>query len=506
MSSIAPAASILVVRGGDSRDILIVERSRSLRFFGGFMAFPGGKVHPADARGPILPPGFAGAGLVVTAARELFEETGILLARRPDGSFPPRSADFDAWRRQLLDGAADFNEQLIQGELTVGRDDFLPLGNLVTPAFSPIRFDTTFFMATLPPGQAPEAWKGEIENAFWADAHVLLERWRRGECMISPPTLTMLEALEGRHGSEMPVVLQELLGRLGGEHAGPIYFSPAVELIPLRTEALPPSTHTNAYLIGRDPAYLLDPGPSDPGEQGRLLTLLEERQAAGVRLEAVLLSHHHRDHIGAAGVCAQHFGVPVRAHSLTASVLNGKLALGADIHPGERLDLGQRPSADGPWFLEAIHTPGHAPGHLVFYEPGYRLLFAGDMVSTVSSVVISPPEGDLTLYLDSLKRLQKLPARLLLPGHGGVSSRPEQTIEEWLSHRAKREQMLLDLLAKSPRSPAELALELYKGVPDHLFRFAELQVRAGLQKLQREGRVESSSAEDGEFWQLSPGS
>jgi glyoxylase-like metal-dependent hydrolase (beta-lactamase superfamily II)/8-oxo-dGTP pyrophosphatase MutT (NUDIX family) len=505
MSSIAQAASILVLRGGDSPDILTVERSRTLRFFGGFVAFPGGKVHPADAHGPIVPAAgaaaFANPGLVVAAARELFEETGILLARRPDGSIPPRNSEFDAWRRQLLDGSAAFNEQLNQARLSIAQNDFVPLGNLVTPAFSPIRFDTTFFIATLPPGQPPEAWSGEIERILWADAQALLESWRRGECLISPPTLSMLQTIEGKLASDIPGLLQQLLRRCDGEHVGPIYFSPEVELIPLRTEALPPSTHTNAYLVGRDPAYLIDPGPSDPEEQRRLLSLLEERKVAGVRLRAVLLSHHHRDHIGAAGVCAQHFGIPVRAHSWTASALKGRLALGDDIHDGERLDLGLSPSAQGPWYLEAIHTPGHAPGHLVFYEPSYRLLFAGDMVSTVSSVVIAPPEGDLARYLDSLERLQKLSLRLLLPGHGSVSSRPRQTIEEWLLHRAKREQMLLDLLAKGPHSAAELALELYKGVPDHLMHFAELQVRGGLEKLQSEGRVRSIKLERGECWQ-----
>src|SRR6202040_1481243 len=106
------------------------------------------------------------------------------------------------------------------------------------------------------------------------------------------------------------------------------------------------------------------------------------------------------------------------------------------IQDGDRLDLGTRPDGIGEpggvsprgWDLQALHTPGHASGHLAFYEPHYRLLFAGDMVSTISSVVIAPPDGDLTIYLESLRRLAALDCGLLLPGHGSVSSESQKTL------------------------------------------------------------------------------
>ncbi len=146
-------------------------------------------------------------------------------------------------------------------------------------------------------------------------------------------------------------------------------------------------------------------------------------------------------------------------------------------------------TGSGPWSLHALHTPGHAPGHLAFYEPHYRLLLAGDMVSTLSSVVIAPPEGDIAVYLDSLQRLKALGCRLLLPAHGGASSRPAETIQEAILHRVKREEQLLAALGPSPRTVRDLADDLYRGVPPPLLRFAELQLLAGLQKLAREGLV-----------------
>ena len=192
------------------------------------------------------------------------------------------------------------------------------------------------------------------------------------------------------------------------------------------------------------------------------------------------------------------------AHPWTAQALRGRVEVARLLQDTERLELGACPDGSGPWHLEAVHTPGHAPGHLAFYEPHYRLLFVGDMVSTLSSIVIVPPEGDLAVYLDSLRRLQTYDCRLLLPAHGNVSSRPQETLREALAHRVKREQQLLAALGPTPRTIAELAPELYKGTPEALMRLAEKQMLAGLQKLQREGRVQAAGEGLVAAWRLSP--
>ena len=157
--------------------------------------------------------------------------------------------------------------------------------------------------------------------------------------------------------------------------------------------------------------------------------------------------------------------------------------------------------ADGrrPWFLEAVHTPGHASGHLAFFEPFYRLLFAGDMVSTMTSIVIAPPDGDLNIYLQSLHRLRALPARMLLPAHGNVSAQPTQVIDAALEHRAKREWQLLDTLGDGPAAIDDLTARMYRGTPEPLMRFARAQVLAGLLKLHAEGRARPI---DAERWEL----
>jgi glyoxylase-like metal-dependent hydrolase (beta-lactamase superfamily II)/8-oxo-dGTP pyrophosphatase MutT (NUDIX family) len=489
---ITPAASVLLARQPGSHEVFLVKRGRDLRFFGGFWAFPGGKVAADDD------PAFYKQS---AAARELFEETGTLLARRADGCYPTSGSELDHLRRELLADKIPFAKILTDLGLTLWPEDFQLIGDVTTPAFAPLRFETTFFVANLPPGQQPEIWPGELEEGRWANAADMLASWTRGECLLSPPTLMTLQAIANCSAQDAPARLGPLLASLQAGKIHPIFFAPGVQMIPLRTMGLPPSTHTNAFLIGTGPIYLLDPGPAEPDEQARLFDLLEEHAQAGRRLTAIVLSHHHPDHIGAANACAERFSLPIWAHSWTEEKLKDRITVTRTIQDGEHLPLGRCPDGSGAWHLEAVHTPGHAPGHLVFYEPRYRLLFVADMISTVSSVVIVPPEGDLTLYMQSLTWLHSFDCRLLLPAHGNVSAQVQKTIDDAIDHRIKREEQLVLALADGAHTIDELAPELYKGLPEPLMRFAKLQILAGLIKLQREGRAEQS--EDRTAWKLS---
>jgi glyoxylase-like metal-dependent hydrolase (beta-lactamase superfamily II)/8-oxo-dGTP pyrophosphatase MutT (NUDIX family) len=497
VSGITEAASVLLARGAGSAEVFAVRRAAALRFFGGFYALPGGKVHAEDvatAATHLLPAAERPDPhdlRRVTAARELFEEAGVLIARQQDGTFPCSAPEWAGFRRDLLAGHVTFAELLQRLGLTLCREDFTFTGTLVTPPFTTIRFDTTFFVAHLPAGQEAEVWPGELDEGRWTTAAGLLEEWTRGTCLVSPPTVTLLEALCDQPVAEAPRRLAALLESLAAGAVPPIFWSPTVQMLPLQTVALPPTAYTNAYLIGSGPRYLIDPGPSAAGEQERLFAVLDAHQEAGRRLSAVVLTHHHPDHVGATAACARRYSVPVWAHPWTARKLAGTIGVSREVHEGDRLELGTAPDGRGSWHLEALHTPGHAPGHLAFYEPRYRLLLAGDLVSTLSSIVIAPPDGDLAVYLESLRRLQTLDCRLLLPGHGTASARPKETLAEAITHRLKREEQLLGALGPAPRAVAELMPELYPGLAAELKWLAELQVLAGLQKLQAEGRAEN---------------
>src|SRR5579872_6039855 len=127
---ITPAASVLLARGPGSRDILAILRGAHLRFFGGFWAFPGGKLCSDDENGGAPDPTLHARR--VAACRELFEETGVLVARHTDGSFPTRNADLDACRQALLDGHLAFPRMLAERQLTIRDDDFQLIGEITT--------------------------------------------------------------------------------------------------------------------------------------------------------------------------------------------------------------------------------------------------------------------------------------------------------------------------------------------------------------------------------------
>jgi glyoxylase-like metal-dependent hydrolase (beta-lactamase superfamily II)/8-oxo-dGTP pyrophosphatase MutT (NUDIX family) len=506
VNGIAEAASVLLSRGPGSREVFVVRRAEQLRFFGGFFAFPGGKVCPADAQ---LSPATSGGGhertlsaRQVAAARELFEETGILVARHADGSLVPAEG-LGPLRREMVERQLPFAEVLGKLGLTIWSSDFVPVGSLTTPDFTPLRFDTTFFVAHAPPGQSPHDWPGELDTGRWTTATELLDEWQRGQCLVSPPTLLLLESIRDRPVEAAPGRFAE---HVHIRHAGAIpaiFFAPDVQMIPLHTQGLPPSTHTNAYLIGSGPVYLLDPGAIEPAEQQRLFDLLDAAAAGGKRLAAVLLTHHHPDHVGAANACAQRYAVPILGHAATTQAMQKHVTIARELVDGERLDLGSAPDGSGRWHLEAIHTPGHAAGHLAFYESHYHLLFAGDMISTLTSIII-PPDGDLAVYVDSLRRLLSYDCRLLLPSHGSPTARPRQTLEQAIEHRAQREEQLLAALRHGPRTATDLAGEFYKEMPPPVRRLAGWQVLAGLRKLQQEGRVVLIEANGEARWGLFP--
>ncbi len=256
-------------------------------------------------------------------------------------------------------------------------------------------------------------------------------------------------------------------------------------MLPLRTPTVPPATHTNSYLVGTGELAWIEPASGFPEELAYGQAWVEAHLARGKRLRALLLTHHHPDHIGGAAAMRDRFGVEIWAHDCTAQRLSGKLEIDRLIEHGEHIEL------DGPtpMTLEAIHTPGHAPGHLCYLEPASNSMIAGDMVAGVGTILVEKTDGDLELYLASLRAMRDRQARRLLPAHGPAIEDPWERLSFYIKHRLEREAMIVAALANEPRTLDQLVEVVYATTPKTQWVFARYALEAHLIKLAREGRA-----------------
>lgn len=258
---------------------------------------------------------------------------------------------------------------------------------------------------------------------------------------------------------------------------------PTLALEPLVTRVLAPNPSgmtldgTNTYLVGEPgsgQAVLVDPGPDEAAHLDRVTAALTDRDA---RCVAILVTHHHWDHAEAALPWAENFGVPVAAADPAVAG-----PLGQVLQPGEHLRLAETT-------IEVVPTPGHCADHLAFrIESGAVLV--GDHVLGRGTSVVTHPEGDVVVYLESLRRVYDLGPSALYPGHGPeLTEDPIAVLDFYLAHRRYREQQLLILLATAAQPVSALVAVIYADVPQPLWPAAEQSTRAALVKLEAQGRV-----------------
>jgi glyoxylase-like metal-dependent hydrolase (beta-lactamase superfamily II) len=252
-------------------------------------------------------------------------------------------------------------------------------------------------------------------------------------------------------------------------------------------------TGTQTYMIGAGEVAVIDPGPDIPDHVEAMLKSLE-----GERVAAILCTHTHRDHSPASRPLARATGAPIVGCAPLAIDDDGPRADAAfdfDYRPDRVLANGERLEGEG-WALAAVATPGHTSNHLCFALEGTGALFTGDHVMGWSTTVVSPPDGDMTAYMESLDTLLARDDTAYYPAHGPAVDAPHAHVRALIAHRRMRERQILDRIeAGEARIPA-MVETLYRDVDPRLHPAAGRSVLAHLQDLERRGLVRS----EGEAW------
>lgn len=469
MSSNQPThtSGVVLTRGaGDALEIFWARRPHDAGFMGGFFSYFVGRVEREDHTTPIDVDErdideqdlAVAREFYAAATRELFEESGL---------------NFEASRLQHL-------------------------GGWQTPGWLDEDFYTEFFWLHLTDEECDRLGVDELhkqvdrdEIAFseWIRPADALNRWSTGRAPMTPPLVAILDIFANTPSD----------GRAGALEArwqahrrdAPMQIVGGLSVLPLETATIPPATHTNCYFVGDERFVVIDPGTADDAEFALLFDAIDERVDAGHELVAVVLTHHHRDHVSGVASVVERYGTQVWAHAELSARLEG-VPVDHELEDGEAIDLGEDT-------LTCLFTPGHAPDHLCFFHERTKSVIAGDLVASKGTIVINPPEGHVGQYMESLRRIRELGPRTIFPAHGWAITNPTARLDYYIAHRTERERDILAALRRAQTSvtPIDLVPEVYDDVPAHVWPLAARSLLAHLVHLVEEDFAETDGQK---FW------
>lgn len=507
-------ASAFILINQEQTKVLWAQRNPNIKFLGGWHAFPGGKVEASD--GEIEVRNCEDDSLekfIVAAVRECFEEVGVLLVRNGEKLTKGQRASLHS---DLVSGVFTFAEIIKDWNLWIDARDFFYTGFWTTPQFSPARFKTRFFIALCPLKQMPFAAISEMRNVEFIEPRNALKVWKKSEVLISPPVLIALQELSAAENQtddltgdergltqinqKLKNLSQKLLekSQIRGGEIDFVELNPRIICFPVKTETLPPATHTNCFIVGKKEFVVIDAAARDEFEQQKLFELIDELIERGGVCRAIITSHSHRDHTGGERALRNHLlkkyamRVHLYAHILSIEKLFGIVNENVEITLSDG-DLFTLADETGKKFvLKVLHTPGHARGHLAFYDEAFGFLLSSDNVVGADSVIIAPPEGNMIDYLTSLERLKNLPnLRFLCGSHGAAVFDAKSKIENYIAHRLRREKNIVYAIENGAKTVREIVEKVYADTSPELWKLAEKSVEAHLEKLVTEGRTAS---------------
>ena len=253
---------------------------------------------------------------------------------------------------------------------------------------------------------------------------------------------------------------------------------------------------TGTYIVGRGEVAVIDPGPDLPDHLEAILKAVE-----GERVTAILITHHHSDHSPLAGPLKAATGASIHGCAVVGREVEdtGEVKMEAghdhDFAPDISLCGGGEVSGPG-WTMQAIPTPGHTSNHICYALKEENCLFSGDHIMGWSTTVITPPDGDMSDYLESLARIRARGFTTLWPTHGPPIRDVTPFIDAYAEHRQQRIDQILTALAAGPARVKDLVPRLYADVDARLWPAAARSMLAAILHLERQGRIAAEAGPD----------
>ena len=236
---------------------------------------------------------------------------------------------------------------------------------------------------------------------------------------------------------------------------------------------------TNTYLVGKEDITVVDPGPYIQSHLDKII------EAGNNNIKRIIVTHTHKDHSPGAKPLAEILNVPVIGSfaKFDMSIQDETFKPDQILHDKDIINTSE-------YTIEVIHTPGHASNHFCFLIQEEECLLTGDHIMNGSTVVIAPPDGNMTEYLESLKKLDNFNIKLLAPGHGDYLHDPKLVTNWIFNHRLTREKKVLISMQKLKETTIEdLLLDVYDDVDSHLHPIALWSLEAHLIRLEENNLV-----------------
>ena len=281
--------------------------------------------------------------------------------------------------------------------------------------------------------------------------------------------IPFIREFDAKYESEVRV--SPLISRIVADNPGPFTFK-----------------GTGVYIVGKDEVAVIDPGPDDASHVDALKRALEGR-----RVTHILVTHTHTDHSPAAKPLKEWSGAKTYAFGPHGS---GKLDDGVRVEeggdmqfaPDVRVKDGEIIRGNG-FTFECVFTPGHTSNHMCYALKEENALFTGDHVMGWSTTVVTPPDGDMTQYMASVKKLMARSDAVLYPTHGAPVTDPKPFLAAYLEHRLDRERQILACIREGLPTIPQMVTRMYADVDKRLHLAASRSVLAYLIQLEQEGRV-----------------